>query len=136
MSRAAIILGSVTRRQLAASYCMTAPAGTYVEFKESKRTDDQNRRMWAMLTELARQVEWPKGSGMKLSADDWKLIMMDALGHEMRMVPNANMNGYVNLGRSSSKLTKSEFSDLMEIITEFGIRNGVVFKDEKEEVDA
>lgn len=132
MSRAGTILRSPTSRQLAASWCMNAPVGTYVEFKESKRTDEQNRRMWAMLTELARQVEWPKGSGMKLSADDWKLIMLDALGHEMRMVPNANMNGYVNLGRSSSKLTKTEFSDLMEIIAEFGARHGVVFKDEKE----
>jgi len=130
MSRAVVVLGTPTKRQLAASWCMDAPAGTIVEFKESKRSTEQNARMWAMLTELARQVEWPAGSGMKLTADDWKLLMMAGLNQEMRLVPNINMSGYVNLGTSSSKLTKAEFGDLFEIISEFGARHGVIFGDE------
>lgn len=129
MSRAVVILGAPTKRQLAASWCMEAPAGTIVEFKESKRSSEQNSRMWAMLTDVARQVEWPAGSGMKLSADDWKLIFMAALNQEMRLVPNISMTGYVNLGSSSSKLTKSEFGDLMTLIEEFGARHEVQFSE-------
>jgi hypothetical protein len=33
-------------------------------------------------------------------------------------------------GTSSSDLSKSEMSDLMEIIAEFGARHGVVFHDQ------
>lgn len=66
---------------------------------------------------------------MKLSPDDWKLIFMDALNQEMRLVPNLNGNGFINLGRSSSRLTKSEMSDLQELIAEFGARNEVEFAD-------
>ena len=56
MSRAVVILGLQSERKRAADWCMKAPAGTIVEFKESKRTTEQNSRMWAMLTEVARQV--------------------------------------------------------------------------------
>jgi hypothetical protein len=130
MSRATVILGSPTKRQLAASWCMDAPAGTVVEFKQSKRTEDQNRRMWAMLTDVARQLPW---HGVRLTPEDYKLLFMDALNQEMRLVPNINGNGFVNLGRSSSKLTKSEFGDLMTLIEEFGARHGVRFNEPAEE---
>lgn len=131
MGRVAFILGHPRDRAEAADLCRTAKAGTYVEFKDetAKRTDAQNRKMWPMLGEIAKQVEWPRGSGMKLTADDWKLIFLDALGYEMRMVPGIHMRGYVNLGRSSSALKKQEFSDLIEIITAFGAENGVKFKE-------
>ncbi len=126
MSRAVVILGLQSERKRAADWCMTAPAGTSVEFKESKRSTDQNSRMWAMLTEVARQVPW---HGVRLTAEDYKLLFMDALNQEMRLVPNLNNNGFTNLGRSSSKLTKAEFGDLMTLIEEFGARRGVVFNE-------
>lgn len=124
MSRAVVILGLASERKRAADWCMTAKAGTIVEFKESKRSTDQNSRMWALLTEIARQLPW---HGVKLSPDDWKLIFMDALNQEMRLVPNLNGNGFINLGRSSSRLTKAEFGDLMTLIEEFGARHDVKF---------
>jgi len=130
MSRASVILGSPTKRQLAASWCMSAPAGTIVEFKESRRTTDQNSRLWAMLTDVARQLPW---HGVRLTAEDYKLLFMDALNQEMRLVPNLNNNGFTNLGRSSSKLTKAEFGDLMTLIEEFGARHGVTFHEGEEE---
>jgi hypothetical protein len=60
--------------------------------------------MWAMLTEVASQVDY---HGTKLTPDDWKLIFLDGLKREMRIVPNLDGNGFVNLGRSSSDLSKS-----------------------------
>lgn len=126
MSRAVVILGLQSERKRAADWCMTAPAGTVVEFKESKRTTEQNSRLWAMLTDVARQVPW---HGVRLTPEDYKLLFMDALNQEMRLVPNLNNNGFTNLGRSSSKLTKAEFGDLMTLIEEFGARHGVKFRD-------
>lgn len=134
MSRAAIILGSVTRRQLAASYCMSAPAGTYVEFKESKRTDAQNRLMWSLLTIISRKKRWPDENGIKLSPDDFKIMFLDALGHEMRIVPNLSKTGYVSLGRRSSQLTKDEFSQLIELIRAFAAQHNIDLEESKEAV--
>ena len=124
MSLAVVILNGPANRKRAADWCASAKAGTIVEFKESKRSIEQNSRLWALLTEVARQVPW---HGVKLSPDDWKLVFMDALNQEMRLVPNLNGNGFINLGRSSSNLTKAEFGDLMTLIEEFGARHEVKF---------
>jgi hypothetical protein len=113
-------------RQRAARWAMQAPPGTRVEFKAPKRTLPQNDRLWAMLTDVATQLTW---HGVKLSAADWKLIFLDALNREVRMVPNIDGTGFVNLGRSSSDLSKDEMSDLFEVISAFGARHGVVFHD-------
>ena len=126
MSRAVLILTDKATRQRAATWCLNAPAGCRVEFKEAKRTTDQNALMWASLTEIARQVEW---HGLKLSADDWKLMLMAGLNQEMRLVPNIEGNGFVNLGRSSSDLSKAEMGDLIELIFAFGAKHGVVFQE-------
>lgn len=126
MSRAVISISSAADRQRAANWASKAPAGTRIEFKERKRSIPQNDRMWAMLTDLASQMPW---HGLKLAADDWKLIFLDALKREVRMVPNIDGNGFVSLGRSSSDLSKSEMSDLIELVHQFGANHGVVFHD-------
>jgi hypothetical protein len=126
MSRATVILDSKARREQAARWCLNAPRGTRVTFAEAKRSTDQNAFMWAALTDIAVQVDW---HGVKLSADDWKLIFMAALNQEMRLVPNLDGNGFVNLGRSSSNLSKAEMADLLELILKFGAERGVQFHD-------
>ena len=105
---------------------MKAPPGCRFDLKEAKRSTDQNALMWASLTEIARQLPW---HGVKLSADDWKLVFLDALKSEMRLVPNIAGNGFINLGRSSSDLSKAEMSDLLELIFAFAAEHGVVLGD-------
>lgn len=126
MSRAQLTLSDKSVRERAVHWIEKAPQGTRVIFKESKRTTAQNDRLWAALTDIAVQVPW---HGLKLSTEDWKLLFMDALNQEMRLVPNINGNGFVNLGRSSSNLSKAEFSQLIELIHAFGANHGVVFND-------
>lgn len=126
MSRVTVLLTDRETRERVANWVRKAPTNTRVELKEPKRSIPQNDRFWAMLTDVARQVPW---HGLKLSPDDWKLIFLDALKREVRMVPNLDGNGFVNLGRSSSDLSKQEMGDLMELIAAFGAREGVVFHD-------
>lgn len=126
MARATLILCRDDLRQKAIRWIQQAPKFTRVEFKGPKRTIPQNDRMWAMLTDIAIQLPW---HGLKLSPDDWKLIFLDALKREVRMVPNIDGNGFVNLGRSSSDLDVSEMGELMELISAFGANHGVVFHD-------
>lgn len=128
MSRVTVILTGREVRERVCRWVMKAPTNTRVELKEARRSIDQNSRMWAMLTEVARQVEW---HGLKLSPDDWKLIFMAGLNQEMRLVPNIDGNGFVNLGRSSSDLSKAEMGDLMELIAAFGASHGVTFFDDQ-----
>ncbi len=126
MSRAQLTLSSKLDRERACKWVFQAKPGTRVVFKDAKRTVAQNDRLWAALTEVATQVEW---HGLKLTPDDWKLIFLDALTREMRIVPNIDGTGFVNLGRSSSNLSKQEFSDLLELIMAFGANHGVTFRD-------
>jgi hypothetical protein len=129
MSRAMIIVRNDTDRQRAASWAMNSPPGCRIEFKESKRTIPQNSRLWAMLSEIASKVTWPPGgNGIRLTPDDYKLIFLDALKREVRMVPNLDGNGFVNLGRSSSDLSKAEMGDLFTLIEMFAAKHDVVFK--------
>jgi len=126
MSRALLILNGPADKAKASHWIAKAPYGTRVEFKRAKRTTDQNAKMWAMLTEVAEQVLW---HGIRLHADDWKLLFLDAMKREVRMVPNIDGNGFVSLGRSSSDLSKDEMGDLIEIIYAFGANRGVVFSE-------
>ena len=126
MSRAVITLSTPADRERSAHWSRKLPTGTRVEYKSPRRSLPQNDRMWAMLTDVATQLPW---HGLKLSPDDWKLLFMDALKRELRMVPNLDGNGFVNLGRSSSDLSKAEMTDLIEIIAAFGTNHGVVFHD-------
>lgn len=128
MSRRLVILDSPSARQRAGNWVRQAPSGTRVEFKASKRSLPQNDRMWSMLTEVARQVPW---HGLVLKPDDWKLIFLDALKREVRAVPNLDGTGFVNVGRSSSDLSKAEMSDLMELIAAFGAERGVIFHEQE-----
>lgn len=126
MTQYLITIASRKDRDRAAKICAIAPFGTRVRFSGAKRTLAQNDRMWAMLTDVATQVKWVD---QVLRPDDWKLIFLDALRREVRMVPNLDGNGLVALQRSSSDLSKEEMSDLMELIAAFGATHGVMFHD-------
>lgn len=127
MSRYTVTITSDEDRTRAVQIVRQAPAGSRVDVKAAKRSLPQNDRMWAMLTEVARQLPW---HGVKLRPDDWKLIFLDALKRELRTVPNLDGTGFVNLGRSSSDLSKTEMTDLIEVIFAFGAQHGVIFADD------
>lgn len=126
MARALLVLANDAFRRRAIEWIMKAPPETRVEFKGPKRTLPQNDRMWAMLTDLSVQLVW---HGQRLAPDDWKLVMLDALRREtreqLRIVPNTDGTGFVNLSTSSSDLAKEEMTALIEIIFAFGATHGV-----------
>lgn len=138
MSRALLVLYGTADKAKAIRWIDISQPGTRVTFQGPKRSLDQNSKLWASLTDIATQVKW---HGVRLTADDWKLIFLDALKREMRLVPNLDGTAFVNLGRSSSELSKAEFSELIELIIAWGVQHGVVFHDhvaqaEPEKADA
>jgi hypothetical protein len=133
MSRALLVLWNDEMRSKAVRWITQAPKDTRVTFMGPKRTLDQNSKMWVMLGEVATQLPW---HGIKLTAEDWKMIFLDALKRENRMVPNIDGTGFVQLGRSSSDLSKEEMADLITLILAFGDRYGVVFHEPETERSA
>ena len=129
MARHLLIMNTPADRAKAARWVMAAPFGMRIEFKETKRSLPQNDRFWAMLTDIATQLPW---HGIKLTPEDWKLVFLAALKREVRMVPNIEGNGFVNLGRSSSDLSIEEMTDLMTIIEKFGAEHNVLFHEPQE----
>lgn len=113
-----------TARRLACEAVKTAPDGWVCRVTEGTRTLEQNARMWAMLGDVARQVEW---YGVKLSPEDWKHIFTASLKGQ-RTAPGID-GGLVVLGRSTSKMSKRELSDLMELVSAFGAEHNVEWSD-------
>ncbi len=129
MSRALITINGERDRALGAKWIAKAELGTRIEFKATKRSLPQNDRMWAMLTDIAMQLPW---HGHKLRPDDWKILFLDALNREVYAVPDLYGIGRVNLGRSSSDLSKDEMAQLMELMAAFGTEHNVKFRDQPE----
>jgi hypothetical protein len=89
-----------------------------VEIADPKRSDPQNRALWAKLGDiLEQQAAW---FGPGLDTDDLKQVFMSALDGELRMARSADGHGYVPLGRRSSKLTWSQMSDLLALLDAWG----------------
>lgn len=93
-----------------------------LEIRKATRSSEQNARMWAMLTEIARQVDW---HGQKLTAEDWKDMATAALKRQ-RVVPGID-GGFVVLGQRTSKMTVGEMAELMDFLEAFGAEHGVRF---------
>lgn len=100
-----------------------APDGYAVTVSEPARNLEQNAKLWAMLTDVSRQVEW---YGKKLAPEDWKHVFSASL-RKLQVVPNLDGTGFVALGLSTSRMSKREFGELIELIQAFGAERGVEF---------
>jgi hypothetical protein len=96
-----------------------------LKVEEEKRTSEQNKRLWALLTDISRQVEW---HGQYLEPAEWKDVFTAALKRQ-KVVPGMD-GGFVVLGSSTSKMTKAEMSDLQTLMEAFGAERGVEWSKE------
>lgn len=96
-----------------------------VEVKPLTRTLEQNKKLWATLTDVSEQVNW---HGQKLTPEDWKHVFSAAL-NQQRVVPNIDSTGFVVLGQSTSKMTVRQMADMIELINAFGSERNVDFKE-------
>jgi hypothetical protein len=108
-------------RRRASAAIAQAPHGHVVTVAEPTRSGEQNAALWAILHEISEQVDW---HGRKLSPEDWKHVFSASL-KRMDVVPNLEGSGFVALGLSTSKMSKREFSDLLELIHAFAAERGV-----------
>jgi hypothetical protein len=91
---------------------------------DPRRSTDQNAKLWPMLGDVAAQVEW---HGQYLKDFEWKDIFTAAL-KRYRAVPGID-GGIVLLGMRTSRMTRSEFSELVESIYAFGAEHDVTWSE-------
>jgi hypothetical protein len=133
MSRAVLLLVNDLVRDRAIKWIRRAPAGTRLTFQEAKRTLPQNSLLWAALTDVASQTTH---CGRRYSPDEWKILFMHALGREIEFIPSLDEKTFLPIGLSSSDLSKSEMTDLIESIFAWGAEHGIKFGGPKEEESA
>lgn len=99
------------------------------ELDEPRRTGEQNKKMHAMLTDIARA----KPQGRVYDTEVWKCLFMDDLDFKPRWVPSLDGQSVVNTGYRSSRLNKTQMSDMIEAMYAFGAEHGVRWSNQKED---
>ena len=94
-----------------------------LEVRPEKRSDAQNRRLWAMLHDISEQVNW---HGNRLTDEEWKDVFTASLKRQ-KVVPGLD-GGFVVCGQRTSKMTKAEMAELQELMEAFGAQQGVRFR--------
>ena len=111
-----------TAWQHAKGWLMAGDQRLTLEIRPEKRSDAQNRRLWAMLADISAQVDW---YGQKLTSEEWKDVFSASL-KRTKVVPGLD-GGFVVCGQSTSKMTKAEMCELQELMEAFGAEKDVRF---------
>lgn len=101
-----------------------------VTVSEAQRSSDQNRKLWAMLTDFSGQVTH---HGLQLDKEAWKSILLCAFLKEVRIIPNLEGDGIITVAPSSSSLSHSQMAEFLAFIDAVGAERGVIFKDEADD---
>ena len=91
-----------------------------VTLGREERTSEQNRKGWPMWRDLSKQVSW---YGETLRDDEWKMVLT-AIIKKQKSVRGID-GGFVVLAYPTSKLKKTEFSELIELTYAFGTEHNV-----------
>lgn len=128
MSGQTVILRGPTQRGFAAKLIQAAPDDAVVTIREATRNADQNARMWAMLSDVARA----KPEGRHWTTDVWKAAFMHSLGYQVRFCEGLDGQGPFPTGFRTSRLTVRQMADLITVIGEYGDRHGVRWTEPQE----
>lgn len=102
------------------------PVQAEIKPYRDSRSNVQNRKMWAMLEDIANQVEY---HGQYYTEEDWKDIITASLKSELRMAPTTDGQRIVILGLRTSKMTMQKMAELIEFMYSFGAEKGVRWSD-------
>ncbi len=138
MSQPFILRTDNARQRMAAAWqaaCRFLELGQAVKVTVDEvkptRTLDQNAKLWAVLTDISRQVEWHvDGRMQKLEPEDWKDILSAGVKKSQRVAAGIE-GGFVMLGQRTSKMRVGEMVELIEFAPWFGTEHGVTWGEEK-----
>lgn len=123
MAQTIIIRGQM-QRELIKRLADEAPDGYVVTFSEQKRTNDQNARMWAMLSDISRACP----GGRRHPPETWKALFMHSAGFEVAFQIGLNGEPFPT-GWRTSRLGKKQMADLITHIMAHGDEHGVAWSE-------
>lgn len=103
-----------------------APDGYSIAISEPKRSNDQNAKFHAMLTDLSRSpVKW---AGKRRSVEEWKALIIS--GHSVATLSRGEVipgleGEFVAIRESSANMTVRRAASLIEYLLAFCVTNGV-----------
>ena len=93
---------------------------------DEDRSDEQNKKLHAMLADIARQVEH---AGKKWNVLIWKRLCTAAwlreIGENATMIPALDGNGFDVIYEKTSRLGVKKCASLIEWVSAFGAENQV-----------
>ena len=122
-----------TAEQIVRFFMNTPPATSghaykmIVDEEKETRSSEQNRKMWAMLGEIAEQLQI---NGQSFDKDRWKAIMLHAWGEQVEFLPTLDGTSFFPYGHQTSKLSTKKMSSFLEFIIAEGTQRGVKFADD------
>lgn len=99
-----------------------------VAVSEPKRTLPENAMLHALISELARKVEW---AGRKRDVETWKRLIVAswcrANGKSVEILPALDGHGVELIPVRTSNLGKKACADLIEYVLWFGADQGITW---------
>lgn len=99
-----------------------------LEVKGETRSEAQNRLLHSLLSDVSKQVEW---AGGKRDVDTWKRLLTAAWlrtkGQSVEVLPAIDGVGVDIVFHKTSKMTRSDVSELCEFILAWAADAGVIF---------
>ena len=129
-------LFSPRQRSLAIEAVRTAPEHYIVEIKPRTRSLEQNAMLWRLLTITSQSVPWTvNGVETMLTPEDWKDIFTASL-HQENRIARGIRGGFVMLGRSTSKMSITQMTELIELVYQFLTEQGIVIDEQPFDTEA
>jgi hypothetical protein len=115
-------------RAHAVEMCGVLPEGWFATFSEPTRNDEQNKRLHAMLNDIARQVEH---YGKKWPAGVWKRLTVAAFMREQNeqplMIPALDGIGVDVIYEKTSQMGVRQMANYITWLRAYGDENAVAW---------
>jgi hypothetical protein len=120
-----VILAGPMQRQRAKAYIDQAPDGYAMKLGPSTRTLEQNAKLHALFSDVAKQAKY---HGRTLTDVQWKTLFISAhavaTGLGADMIPGLE-GEFVNIRESSAQMTVGRMSSLIEYVTAWAAENNI-----------
>ena len=115
------------KRQINAFFTCRCPnCGAVIE----QRTEAQNGAFHMICTALAKQLDWPRGSGRYISVVAWKRLLVAAWARSQErkaeIYPSIDRDGYDVVYERTSRMSRQEFRLLIPYAEAWAVDQGVV----------
>lgn len=106
---------------------------------DAKRTGSQNRKMWPMLTDISRSIDWMRTDSKgewslgKMPPQAWKSVLTAGFEKQAQMAQGID-GGVVMVGASTSNYGKRRFAEFIEYLYWFGSDRHVEWSERSRDV--